>query len=296
MALNPGLPRGGGEMDEKLETQAAQLAAIDRATLTPLVQGALGSESVEVVNWKFEQLHGGIGTGTAVYRFSGQGRDQGQTMPWSLILKILRPEGGSADACAWNYYKREADAYQSGWLDDLPGGLAAPRCFGLLDHPEGDCWIWLEDVRDEIGPQWPLEQYRIVARHAGQFNGAFLVDRPLPGWSWLSVGWLRQYVEQAAPALPLLRDSLDHPLVRRAWPGDAIDRFFRLWEERDLFLDALDRLPQTICHLDVFRRNLFACKMADGGDQTVAVGLGVCGAGRNRARTGPPCPGQCRVL
>ena len=35
-------------MDKKLETQAAQLAAIDQATLTPLVQSALNSETVEV--------------------------------------------------------------------------------------------------------------------------------------------------------------------------------------------------------------------------------------------------------
>jgi hypothetical protein len=266
-------------MDEKLEAQTAQLAAIDRAALASLVQRALDSKTFEVVSWEFEPLHGGIAVGTAIYRFSGQGRDQGRTMPWSLILKILRPEGSGADASAWNYYKREADAYQSGWLNDLPGGLAAPRCFGALDHPDGTCWIWLEEVAEEVGPLWPLEQYGLVARHLGQFNGAYLVDRPLPGWPWLSVGWLRQYVEQAAPALPLLRDSLDHPLVRRAWPGDAVDRFFRLWEEHDLFLDALDRLPQTICHLDVFRRNLFACKMADGGDQTLAVDWAFAGRG-----------------
>jgi hypothetical protein len=264
---------------EKSETPTAQSAAIDRATLAPLVQSALNSETVDVIDWECTQLHGGLGAGTAIYRFAGQGREQGQTVPWSLILKTLHPQIPADAPSAWNYYKREADAYRSGWLADLPGGLAAPRCFGVLEHPDGTCWIWLEDVRDEIGPHWPLEHYRVVARHAGQFNGVYLVDRPLPSWPWLSVGWMRQYVEQAAPALPLLRDSLDHPLVRRAWPGDAIDRFFRLWEERDLFLDALDRLPQTICHLDVFRRNLFACKMADGGDQTVAVDWAFAGRG-----------------
>jgi hypothetical protein len=52
---------------------------------------------------------------------------------------------------------------------------------------------------------------------------------------------------------------------------DAGDRLFRLWEERDLYLDALDRLPQTLCHLDLFRRNLFARKTADGDDQTVVI-------------------------
>jgi hypothetical protein len=266
-------------MDEKLEKQTAQLAAIDRATLTSLVQSALGSKTVEVIDWECKQLHGGIGIGTAIYRFAGQGRDQGQTVPWSLILKTLHPQVPADDPSAWNYYKREADAYQSGWLADLPGGLAAPRSYGVIEHPDGTCWIWLEDVTDKVAPSWPLEHYRVVARHAGQFNGAYLVDRPLPSWPWLSSGWLRQYVEQAAPALPLLRDSLDHPLVCRGWPGDASERFFRLWEERNLFLDALDRLPQTLCHLDLFRRNLFARKTADGDDQTVVIDWAFAGRG-----------------
>jgi hypothetical protein len=273
-------------MSETLETQTAQLAAIDQATLTPLVQSALGSKTVEVTDWESEQLHGGIAVGTAVYRLSGQGRDQHQTIPWSLILKILRSGVGSADVSAWDYYKREAEAYQSGWLDDQSGGLVAPRCFGVLDHPDGTCWMWLEEVAEGIGLQWPLEQYGVVARHLGQFNGAYLVDRPLPDWPWLSSNWLRHYVEQSVPAMEPLRDAQASPWGRRWLPEKDSDRFFHLWEERALYSDALNRLPQTICHFDAFRRNLFARKTADGDDQTVAidwafVGRGAIGADLN---------------
>ncbi len=266
-------------MDEKLETPQAQLAAIDQATLTPLVQSALNSETVEVMDWDYEQLHGGAGAGNAIYRFAGQGRDREQTMSWSLILKTVYPEGDNTHISAWNYYKREADAYQSGWLDDLPAGLAAPRCFDVIEHQDGACWMWLEDVADEIGSHWPLEHYGLVARHAGQFNGAYLVDRPLPSWPWLSSGWLRHNTESCASALPLLRDSLDHALIRRWLSGDACDRYFRLWEERGIYLDALDRLPQTLCHIDIFRRNLFARRTAGGDPQTVAIDWAFAGRG-----------------
>ena len=259
--------------------QAAPLAAIDRATLTPLVRSALGSETVEVVDWEVEQLHGGIAVGTSVHRVSGQGHDQGQTVPWSLVLKILRPESGSAGTSAWDYFKREVDAYQSGWLDDLPDGLAAPRCFGVLDHADGTCWIWLEEIVEEIGSQWPLEHYGLVARHVGHFNGAYLVDRPLPSWPWLSSNWLRHKVGQSAPAIEPLRNALTLPWGRRWLPEEDSDQFFRLWAERAFFLDALDRLPQTICHFDLFRRNLFACKTADGDDQTVAIDWAFVGRG-----------------
>jgi hypothetical protein len=269
----------GDEFERTLEAQTVQLAGIDRATLAPLVQSALNSDSVEVLDWECEQVYGGAGAGSAIYRFAGQGRDQGQQVPWSLILKTVCPGKDNVHTSAWNYYKREAEAYRSGWLDDLPGGLAAPRCFGVVEHPDGTCWIWLEQVTDEIGSCWPLEHYGVAARHVGQLNGAYLVERSLPSWPWLSSGWLRECVARNAPAIPLIRDSLDHPLVRRAWPGNASDRVFRLWEERDLFLDALDRLPQTLCHLDVFRRNLFARKTADGDYQTVVVDWAFVGRG-----------------
>jgi hypothetical protein len=165
-------------------------------------------------------------------------------------------------------------------LDDLPGGLTAPRNFGVVEHPDGMCWIWLEDITDEIGSHWPLEHYSVVARHAGQFNGAYLVDRPLPSWPWLSSNWLRKDIARSAPAMPLIRNSLKHPLVRRWLPGDASDRLFRLWEERDLFLDTLACLPQTLCHLDLFRRNLFARKTTDSNEyQTVAVDWAYTGWG-----------------
>ena len=266
-------------MNVKFEAQAAELATIDQATLTPLVRSALGSKTVELAAWECEQLHGGVGVGTAIYRFSGEGYDREQKVPWSLILKTLCPEGDNSDVSAWNYYKREADAYQSGLLDDLPGGLTAPRCFGVVEHPDDTCWIWLENVSDEIGSDWPLEHYGVAARHAGQLNGAYLVAQSLPSWSWLSSDWLRGYIARSASAIPIIHNLLDHPLVRRGWPGDASDRLFRLWEERDLFLDALDRLPQTLCHLDLFRRNLFARKTADGGGQTVVIDWAFVGQG-----------------
>jgi hypothetical protein len=266
-------------MDKKLEEQTADVSAIDQTTLTPLVQNALDSKTIQVVDWEFEQVHGGMAAGTAVYRFSGQGRDRGRTIPWSLILKVLRPAGGSAAVSAWDYYKREADAYQSGWLDDLPGGLAAPRCFGVVDLPDGTCWIWLEEVGEETGPLWPLEHYGVVARHLGQFNGAYLADRTLPGWPWLSSSWLRHYVEQSAPAIEPLRNALASPWGIRWLPEEDSDLFFRLWAERELYLDALDRLPQTICHFDIFRRNLFARKMVNGDDETVVIDWAFVGRG-----------------
>lgn len=56
--------------------------------------------------------------------------------------------------------------------------------------------FWLEDIVDDIGGLWPLEQYAIVAHHVGQFNCIYLTGRPLPEGLWVSRGWIRQHVSR----------------------------------------------------------------------------------------------------
>ena len=243
---------------------------------------------MEVVDWDVEQIHASATT-ARIYRLSGTARDRREATPWSLILKIVGLEPDNNDPSGWAYWKREILAYQSGLLDDLPGDLVAPRCFGTVEQADEAHWLWLEEVQDELGPLWPLDHYGVVARHFGRFNGAYLVGRPMSTQPWLSVGWLRQYVSGRTPgttfaprrayATNLGPDSLAHPLLRDVLPARTAEGICQLWEERDTFLDALDRLPHTFCHLDAFRRNLFARRGADGGDETVVIDWTDAGTG-----------------
>lgn len=57
--------------------------------------------------------------------------------------------------------------------------------------------------------------------------------------------------------LRLLSSVADHPVVAQIYPRRTIDDLLKLWEQRDALFDALDGLPQTLCHNDVFPRNLF---------------------------------------
>jgi hypothetical protein len=150
----------------------------------------VGSETAEITRWTIQEVHAGWGYGSAgtssIHRVSGQARDQGKTVEWSLILKVLSPPADRGQPTDYDYWRREAHVYESGLLDDLPGGLVAPRCFEIEDQPGGECWIWMEGVADdvasadEMGTEWPLEHYGVVARHLGQFSGTHLTGRSIP--------------------------------------------------------------------------------------------------------------------
>jgi hypothetical protein len=267
----------GGDM--VLNILEKGLDSIDRATLTPLVRRVLGSETVEIVGWHRQRIHGGAGLNASVHRFAGNGRDEDTTRPWSFILKAIRASSEADDPSALGYWKREPLAYKSGLLEDLPGDVAAPRCFSVIEKPDGEIWLWLEDIRDEIGPHWTLEHYGLVARQLGQFNGAYLVGRPSPSWPWLSSGWLHAYVAQAAQAIALLRDSVGRPLIHRWLAGNGAEALFHLWAERETLFTALGHLPSTFCHLDAFRRNLFIRHSVDGRNQMVAIDWAYAGTG-----------------
>lgn len=260
------------------ESQLSGIESIELDTLLPVVQSAYSDQITSVDDWTCTQLSGGIGGGT-IYRFSGHANSD--TMDWSVILKVLRPAGEKADLAGWSYYRREADAYRSGWLDNLPGCLGAPRHLGITDFAGDACGLWLEDLRDSLG-QWTMEDYGLAAYDIGQFNGAYLTSTPLLQQSWMSQNWIRNYVNMSAPGMQTLRNSLDHPLIKRWYPGNTSERLFQLWDQRDAYLNVMNQLPQTICHFDLFRRNMFLRNSASDCNRTVAI---------DWAFTGPGCVG-----
>lgn len=136
-----------------------------------------------------------------VYRLSGVARSDGASHPWSVVLKIVRNPAGLEVAPGYvlppddfppthfSYWKREALAYQSGVLDDLPRGIAAPRCFAVVEATPQVFWLWLEDLATAAAP-WTLARYRETAHQLGHWNGAYLAGRPLPAQPWLHYDWL----------------------------------------------------------------------------------------------------------
>jgi hypothetical protein len=76
-----------------------------------------------------------------------------------------------------------------------------------------------------------------------------------------------------------LCENISHPIMQRICPPEIVQEMRQLWAKRLSWLDAIERLPQTFCHMDAFYRNLFARRAADGTDETVAIDWPYCGIG-----------------
>jgi hypothetical protein len=265
----------------RMAEDAGALSGVDSTMLEPMVR-ALLDESAAVIagGWSCLPLGGGGGEGLGLYRVTGSARVGGASRPWALVCKVSAAADGT-DPGAWDYPAREGLAYGSGLLAMLPGGLAAPRFLAFETQPDGTSWLWLEAVTDALPGSWPLERYARVARHLGRFNGAYLVGAPLPDRPWLSRGWLRDFVEPSGPyvtELERLAGPGSPPLLHQLYPSPVITELRHLWEERERFLTALDRLPRTFCHHGAFRRNLLGWT-GPKGDELVAVDWAYVGHG-----------------
>ena len=241
---------------------------IAKRRLQELVPKVLGEPRAVLGEWEAVPLKafGALDVARSVFNIRGMARVGVAERPWSLVLKVLGPAAGPDDPTHIDYWKRELLLYSSGLLDDLPAGLCAPRCYGCDEPMDGVVWLWLEHVREDRDRAWPLARWALAARHLGRFNGAYLVGRSLPRTSWLSGQRLRTLSDRHHSLVAQIAKAPGKPEVRRWWPPQVVAAILRLWDERDAFCDALERLPQTFCHGDAIRRNLLS-----GAEETVAI-------------------------
>lgn len=263
----------------KSMNDAPEIKDIDAALLTGPVQQVLGSSTAEISQWEHHPISY-INTersNLGLHRFSGRADDQGEDHPWSIVLKAVHAPVNETDPTHWNYHRREILAYEEGLLNDLPGGVSAPRCLGVTKYADGVCWLWLEDVQNPGNSTWSLNEYNLAARHLGRFNGAYLTSRALPTFPWLSQnwmrGWLSHYEAEDRELLELMKGEnfWEEPLLRSAFPQPIIDKVLQLWANYNVLLKTLDNLPRTFCHQDAYRPNLFIGQNSQGSSQAVAI-------------------------
>jgi hypothetical protein len=131
------------------------------------------------------------------------------------VLKVVafRPGGDphwqpSPSPSAWNYWRREADAYRSGLVDVFQPArsVRGPRSLQVVDRDEETIAIWMEDVSGRPGAQIDacLDARRLVSPRRAQ--GAWTL-RGRPAAEWCSRRFLRDYTGSKTLGWPLLDDD-----------------------------------------------------------------------------------------
>jgi hypothetical protein len=261
----------------------AALRSINKSRLSSVVRRSLNRNNFQIQGWRTRNMDGKSGNPVSVglYRFEGVGVDRGEWLDWSVILKVIQSPanlgysnyGEGNDPTHWNYWKRELLIYQSSWLEGLPEGVTAPRCYEAQEIPGNIAGMWLEDVSDTYSGNWPLARYAMAARHLGRFNGIYISRRQLPTFPWLSKHRTRQWLS----FIPWQDFPWDHPQVWQVYPNPELESFRSLLNDHDRFLAKLEQLPKTISHGDTNPVNFISRHSARKLEQTVAMDWSLTG-------------------
>jgi hypothetical protein len=230
------------------------------ADISPLVTRARPPRAVGDVVLAAEPLrHGLANAATAgIWRVRGPAG--------SAILKAARRPAGDGPARAfptsdepghWNYWRREALAYQTGLAATAyaDSGIAAPELLEAATRADGGIDLWVSDVAGAAGWDWPVPRLGRFAYELG-VSQARWAGR-VPGLPWLSRRWLAQYLAEGPPRVTQVTDAdWDHPVLAAAWPAGLRQRLRRLHADHDRLLAHAAGAERTLCHLDVWPANL----------------------------------------
>jgi len=162
----------------------------------------------------------------------------------------------SQDPAHWNYWRREASAYETGLAATAyaGAGITAPALLGSGARPDGGVELWLADVAGAGGFDWPVPRLARFARELGAAQARWAGR--VPGLPWLSRRWLPQYLAEAPNWVGSVDPAVwDHPSVA-PWPEPVRTRLRQLWADRDRVLAVARAAERTLCHLDVWPANL----------------------------------------
>jgi hypothetical protein len=207
----------------------------------------------------------------AILKYLRSDRSRGET-PWDAHWTAQ-----DQDPHRWNYWAREPLAYQHHLTDVYAeAGIYAPaRLESQVDDREA--LLLLEWVDGQAGESWPVESYGPAAEALGRAQAPFLDGRPIPKFPWLSRGFLRQYSSEKPVEWDLLDDTeaWQHPVVRETFPAELREGAAFVHANRERLYRISESLPQTLCHLDFWPKNLFR----RAGDEIVLIDWGFVGLG-----------------
>ena len=265
----------------------AQLKGMDQAVLTDVVRKDQSDPDLVIVDWTVEPLsHEKITATTGgLFCFSGQGKGTHGIQPWKVVLKCINnPKTWKQEPRGWSYWRREALAFKSGFLAQLPAGVRAPRFYQVTEN-ENSAWLWMEHIQELTGKQWSLDDFQRTARQLGISQGKYLHKTPLTDQPWLSQFFFRTLWEAddfwsgfMNPASE--ENAWQSPITQSGFDAQQKSRVLQLLAEKERFFDINDRLPQVLCHHDASRRNfMWSRSLQTGEEELIGVDWAFTGIG-----------------
>jgi hypothetical protein len=175
----------------------------------------------------------------------------------------------------WTYWAREILAYREGLIASYQG-ISAPEYLG--SHlGETEALLLTAWVDGTPGETWDVPTFGGAAEAIGRAQGRFLAGCQWPDFPWLSRGYLRDYSSEKPVVWSLLDDddAWGHPLAKTCFPDGLRPAVNLLHDNRERLYQVHDALPQTLCHLDFWPKNLLL--RDDGG--VVVIDWSFVGAG-----------------
>ncbi len=258
--------------------------AVSLEALSPMVRLLLQDDQLVVLDREISQLAGaGNATTRGLFRISGAARSAaGKTTSWRVVLKVIGDtdlfgSGYCHEPADWNYWKREALAFESGLLDGWAGPLWPIRALAVDEVSADEAWIWLQSGSDEdIKKKWSLDQLASTAYDLGAVAAQWASTPPSRDQHpWLDYRWVDGWV---ATARKLGADHaaghdgcwLSGPL-REVVPESTSARVTTLMATAGHLQEQLASLPLTLAHHDAQWSNAFSAQESGLGLGTVLI-------------------------
>lgn len=192
-------------------------------------------------------------TTKGIYHLFGAVKSVNQKLPWSIVLKVIKPDSEEKNNPQHhNYWRREALLFESNLLDDLPGLTRAPIRYLVEEQQDGTVWLWMEHVKGQFAHT--KEQFEFIAHQLGMFNAEYLITKAMPNEAWICRGWLKSWTTSSrmyAPSPEAYLNRLQDEEVKSAW-----EWLQALTADLDEKLSSLERLPRVLAHQDLSHKNM----------------------------------------
>ncbi|AOZ91296.1 phosphotransferase [Paenibacillus crassostreae] len=196
-------------------------------------------------------------TTAGIYHLHGLVRTNNEQLPWSIILKVIKPDSAEKEEPQHhNYWRREALIFESKVLDNLPESIEVAKSYLVEEQQDGTIWLWMEYVEGIHAHS--QEQFNFIARQLGRFNGSYLTGTGIPDEEWICRGWLKSWTTSSRMYAPILEPYLN--ILHREKVLSIWEWFQGFTKDIEHKLASLENLPRVLAHQDLSQMNMLLNK------------------------------------